>query len=299
MPLVSVLIGMEEYGVQLDTTFLSNLSAELTQDISELQEEIIRLAGSEFNINSPQQLGEILFDKMEIHKEIDMRKPKRTKTGQYSTSEQVLERYQRHPMPKKILLFRRLTKLKNTYVDALPGLIHKKTGKVHTSFNQTVAATGRLSSVNPNLQNIPIRTDIGREMRKAFTPSAANKVIMSADYSQIELRIMAHLSGDEKMKDSFEEDLDIHAATAAQILKIPLEQVDAEARRRAKAINFGIIFGMSKYGLSNRLEITVDEAEEFIMGYFATYPKVQEFMRNTIIKANTDGFVRTMKGRIR
>jgi DNA polymerase-1 len=299
MPLVPVLIEMEEYGVQLDTKLLSNLSIELTQQISRLQTEIIRQAGVEFNINSPQQLGEILFDRMEIHKELEMRKPKRTKTGQYSTSEQVLERYQRHDMPKKILLYRRLTKLKNTYVDALPGLIHEKSGKVHTSFNQTVAATGRLSSVNPNLQNIPIRTDIGREMRKAFIPSAADKVIMSADYSQIELRIMAHLSSDDKMNASFREDLDIHAATAAQILKIPLDQVDEEARRKAKAINFGIIFGMSKYGLSNRLEITIDEAEEFILGYFATYPKVQEFMRNTILKANTDGYVRTMKGRIR
>jgi DNA polymerase-1 len=299
MPLVSVLISMEEHGVKLDTDLLDTLSQQLTKKISDLQKEIFKLAGDEFNINSPQQLGEILFDRLEIHKTIDMRKPKRTKTGQYSTSEQVLERYQRHELPKKILVYRKLTKLKNTYVDALPDLIHPKTVRVHTSFNQTVAATGRLSSVNPNLQNIPIRTDIGKEMRRAFIPASDNSVLMSADYSQIELRIMAHLSKDEKMRKSFQEDLDIHAATAAQILHIPLDEVDEEARRKAKAINFGIIYGMSKYGLANRLEISVEDAEKFIMEYFATYPYIQDFMRNTIISANKSGFVRTIKGRIR
>jgi DNA polymerase-1 len=236
---------------------------------------------------------------MEIHKEIGIRKPKRTKTGQYSTSEQVLERYHAHPLPKTILDYRKLAKLKNTYVDALPDLIHPTTGRVHTSFNQTIAATGRLSSVNPNLQNIPIRTEIGRQMRKAFKPAEESKLIMSADYSQIELRIMAHLSDDQEMCSSFEQDLDIHTATAANIFDITLSEVTEDQRRKAKEINFGIIYGMSKYGLSNRLEITVQEAEEFIFNYFATYPNIQDFMRKTISDADKRGYVTTMKGRRR
>ncbi len=299
MPLVEVLIEMEEQGVTLDVDLLSSLSSELSIKIAELEKSIIEQAGESFNINSPQQLGTVLFDKMEIHKEIGMRKPKRTKTGQYSTSEQVLERYHGHPLPKTILEYRKLTKLKNTYVDALPDLIHPKTGRVHTSFNQTIASTGRLSSVNPNLQNIPIRTEIGRQMRKAFKPAETDTLIMSADYSQIELRIMAHLSGDEKMCDSFDQSLDIHAATAALVFDIPIEEVSVDQRRKAKEINFGIIFGMSKYGLSNRLEITVDEAEKFIFNYFATYPSIQDFMRNTIDEADKNGYVRTMRGRRR
>ena len=204
MPLVEVLIEMEEQGVSLDLDLLKSLSGELTEKIQTLEQEIYKQVGEEFNINSPQQLGNILFEKLEIHKEIGARKPKRTKTGQYSTAEQVLERYHAHPLPKTILDYRKLAKLKNTYVDALPDLIHPKTGRIHTSFNQTIAATGRLSSVNPNLQNIPIRTEIGREMRKAFKPAEETKLIMSADYSQIELRIMAHLSDDERMCSSFE-----------------------------------------------------------------------------------------------
>ena len=257
------------------------------------------MADQEFNINSPQQLGQILFEKLEIHKQTGTRKPKRTKTGQYSTSEQVLERYHAHPLPKVILEYRKLVKLKNTYVDALPDLIHSKTGHVHTSFNQTIAATGRLSSVNPNLQNIPIRTEIGRQMRKAFIPSSQGKVVMSADYSQIELRIMAHLSSDERMCESFKKDLDIHTSTAALVFDIPLDEVTADQRRKAKEINFGIIYGMSKYGLSNRLEITVEEAENFIRDYFITYPQIQEFMRKTITIANQRGYVETLKGRRR
>jgi DNA polymerase-1 len=189
--------------------------------------------------------------------------------------------------------------LKNTYVDALPNLIKSNTGRVHTSYNQTVAATGRLSSVNPNLQNIPIRTEIGRQMRKAFTTSQQGTLIMSADYSQIELRIMAHLSGDEKMKESFINDLDIHAATASQIFNIPLTEISEDHRRKAKEINFGIIYGMSKYGLSNRLEISVEEAEQFIYEYFATFPKIQDYMRDTIAAATRNGYVTTMRGRIR
>jgi len=299
MPLVEVLIEMEEHGVSLDLELLKSLSKELTNKIAALEKDIYKQVGEEFNINSPQQLGNILFEKLEIHKEIGIRKPKRTKTGQYSTSEQVLERYHAHPLPKTILEYRKLAKLKNTYVDALPDLIHPKTGRVHTSFNQTIAATGRLSSVNPNLQNIPIRTEIGRQMRKAFKPAEDSKLIMSADYSQIELRIMAHLSGDKEMCSSFEQDLDIHQATAAKIFDVDLSEVSEEQRRKAKEINFGIIYGMSKYGLSNRLEISIDEAEEFIYNYFATYPKIQDFMRKTISNADRKGYVTTMKGRRR
>ena len=299
MPLIQVLMEMEEQGVTLDTKLLDNLSVKLEKDIIDYTKQIYEQAGEEFNINSPAQLGNILFDKLQIHKELNMRTPKKTKTGQYSTSEQTLERYFRHPLPKTILEYRKLAKLKNTYVDALPSLIKDKTGRVHTSYNQTIAATGRLSSVNPNLQNIPIRTEIGREMRKAFKPAEKDTVILSADYSQIELRIMAHLSDDEKMQDSFKKDFDIHQATAAQIFDVGLSEVTADHRRKAKEINFGIIYGMSKYGLSNRLEIPVDEAESFIFEYFATYPKIQEFMQKTILFASQNGYVLTMKNRRR
>jgi DNA polymerase-1 len=299
MPLVAVLIEMEEHGVTLDTNLLRSISKDLAGNLIRLEKEIYDHAGEEFNINSPQQLGRILFDKLEIHKQINMRKPKRTKTGQYATSEQVLERYHRHQLPKDILEYRKLIKLKNTYVDALPNLIKSSTGRVHTSYNQTVAATGRLSSVNPNLQNIPIRTEIGRQMRKAFTTAQQDALIMSADYSQIELRIMAHLSGDEKMQESFINDLDIHAATASQIFNIPLTEITEDHRRKAKEINFGIIYGMSKYGLANRLEISVDQAEQFMYEYFATYPKIQDYMHDTIETATKNGYVTTMKGRIR
>jgi len=264
-----------------------------------LEKKIYELAGEHFNINSPQQLGILLFDKLEIHKDLNMRKPKRTKTGQYSTSEQILDRYHRHDLPKNILDYRKLAKLKNTYVDALPNLINPVTGQVHTSYNQAIAATGRLSSVNPNLQNIPIRTEIGRQMRKAFIPTDKISHILSADYSQIELRIMAHLSQDPNMCDSFKKDLDIHATTASRIFEIPIAEVDVEHRRKAKEINFGIIFGMSKYGLANRLDISIQEAEQFIYDYFALYSKVQKFMHLTIAGANSEGYVRTMRGRIR
>jgi DNA polymerase-1 len=294
MPLVSVIMEMEEHGVTLDLTLLNQLSKEFAENLKNLQQEIFNDVGEPFNLNSPQQLGVILFDKLEIHKEINMRKPSRTKTGQYSTSEAILERFSKHPLPKKILEYRKLNKLKNTYVDALPGLINKKTGRIHTSYNQTVAATGRLSSSNPNLQNIPIRTEIGRQIRNAFIPSQPDLLILSADYSQIELRIMAHLSKDEKMIECFKQDLDIHAATAAQIFNIPIKDVTEDQRRKAKEINFGIIYGMSKYGLANRLEISVEEAERFLFNYFSTYPRIQEFMRETIDRASKEGYVSTM-----
>ena len=244
-------------------------------------------------------MGAILFDKLEIHKELGLRKPPRTKTGQYSTSEKTLERYLAHPVVAAIMEFRKLIKLKNTYIDALPKLIHPKTGKIHTSYNQTVTATGRLSSSNPNLQNIPIRTDLGKEIRRAFIPSKDDYVILSADYSQIELRIMAHLSGDPTMIENFKKNKDIHAATAALIFNIPVEEVTDDHRRKAKEINFGIIYGMSPYGLASRLGITNEEAQEFIADYFATYPKVGEFMRQMIDFAREHGYVETMMGRRR
>lgn len=299
MPLIAVLMEMEEQGVTLDLALLKQLEHQLESDIGTLGARIFTLAGEEFNINSPLQLGTILFDKMEIHKELNIRKPGRTKTGQYATSEQVLERYRRHPLPDTILEYRHLNKLLNTYITALPKLIHPKTGKVHTSFNQTIAATGRLSSINPNLQNIPIRTEIGKEMRKAFIPSRKGSLIVSADYSQIELRLMAHLSGDKNMQESFIQDKDIHASTAAQIFNAKLDEIDQDQRRKAKTINFGIIYGMSKYGLSNRLGIPVAEAEAFILDYFATYPNIQEFMRHTIAYAREHGYVKTIMGRRR
>jgi DNA polymerase-1 len=299
MPLVRVLMQMEEQGVRLDIAMLSDLSEELGKQISGLEKQIYGMSGEEFNINSPQQLGVILFDKMEIHKELRKKKPPKTKTGQYSTAENVLERFGQHPLVRNLLDYRKLTKLKSTYIDALPDLVNEKTGRVHTSYNQSVAATGRLSSSNPNLQNIPIRTELGREIRRAFIPSREGYVMLSADYSQIELRIMAHLSGDQAMQESFRLEQDIHTATAARIFSVELDEVNSDMRRKAKEINFGIIYGMSKYGLANRLEIDVDEAESFIFEYFATYPGIQDFMRNTVQLANSEGYVKTMLGRIR
>jgi len=299
MPLVEVLMKMEENGIKIDLELLKKLSEQLSHNLERLEQSIFEDAGASFNISSPQQLGKILFDDMEIHKSIGKRKPKKTKTGQYSTAESVLERYEEHPLIEKILTYRQHTKLKNTYVDALPDLVSDLTGKIHTSYNQTVAATGRLSSSNPNLQNIPIRTELGREIRKAFIPSKDNYVILSADYSQIELRIMAHLSGDKKLIEAFNNDRDIHASTASLILDVPLEDVSSDQRRNAKAINFGIMYGMNEYGLSNRLHISVDEARLFIQEYFATYTSIQEYMQKTIQQALETGYVETMLNRRR
>lgn len=299
MPLVTVLMEMESNGVRLDTALLEKLSGQLGDELKALQQQIYDAAGTEFNISSPQQLGKILFDELQIHLQINMRRPKKTKTGQYSTSEMILERYREHPLINDILSYRRLMKLKNTYVDALPELISPATGKVHTSFNQTIAATGRLSSSNPNLQNIPIRTELGREIRKAFIASEKDFTLLSADYSQIELRIMAHLSGDEKLTKAFENNLDIHASTASLIFGLPLDEVTADQRRRAKAINFGIMYGMNEYGLSNRLELSLEESRAFIGEYFATYPAIRKYMSETVQKACEQGYVETMLNRRR
>jgi len=299
MPLVRTLMQIERNGVKLDTELLRELSKKSGTQIKTLQSSIFEKAGEEFNLNSPQQLGNILFEKLNIQKDLNLKKPPKTKTGQYSTSEKILERYLEHPMIEQIMEYRKLSKLKNTYLDALPELVHPKTGKVHTSFNQSVAATGRLSSSNPNFQNIPVRTEIGREIRKAFVPSQQDHVLLSVDYSQIELRIMAHLSGDTNMIKSFKKNLDIHSATAALIFNIPIEMVSADQRRKAKEINFGIIYGMSRFGLATRLQISVSEAEDFINDYFATYPGISEYMKHSIEMAARNGYVETMLHRRR
>ncbi|MCK3682490.1 DNA polymerase I [Maribellus sp. YY47] len=295
MPLVPVLASMENAGVKLNSEELNKYAVVLREQIIELEKEIIELAGKEFNVSSPKQLGPILFEKLKIDTNV-----KKTKTKQYSTSEDVLIRLvDRHPIVQKILDFRGLKKLLSTYVEALPLLVNKKTGKIHTSYNQAIAATGRLSSVNPNLQNIPIRDESGREIRKAFIPSDGEHTFLSADYSQIELRIMAALSGDEEMQLAFREDKDIHAITAAKIYQIPEEKVDSDMRRKAKTANFGIIYGISAFGLSQRLNIPRTEAKELIDGYFENFPKIREFMDKQIKLAQDMGYVETIKGRRR
>ncbi len=292
-PLVEVLAHMEFSGVKLDTELLREMSKELDRMLDNLTHEIYRLAGVEFNINSPQQLADVLFKKLKLPP------VKTTKTG-YSTDVEVLEELAKeHPIAEKLLEYRQIQKLKSTYVDALPKLVNPKTGKVHTSFNQTGTATGRLSSSDPNLQNIPIRTEIGREIRKAFIPSEPDWFIMSADYSQIELRIMAHLSGDENLISAFRSGLDIHSSTAASVFGVRPEDVNYEMRRKAKEVNFGIMYGISPYGLSQRLGIPQPEAKKIIEVYFQKFPKVKEYIDKTIAEARQKGYVATLLGRRR
>ncbi len=294
MPLMRVLAIMERTGVRIDSEALRQSSEILTEEMLKLEKEIHTIAGFEFNVGSPMQVGEILFDRLKLDD-----KAKKTKTGQYSTSEDVLEKIRsKHPIIGKILDYRGLKKLLSTYIDALPQLISSVTGKVHTSYNQTVAATGRLSSTNPNLQNIPIRDAQGKEIRKAFIPGA-DSAFLSADYSQIELRIMAHLSGDANMLEAFNSGHDIHTATAAKIYKIPLDDVTSDMRRKAKTANFGIIYGISVFGLSDRLGIPRAEAKELIDGYFTTYPDVKKYMDTSIQRAKEMGYVETLFGRKR
>jgi len=291
MPLIYVLAEMEASGVKLDIAALKQSSETLTKELIRLEKEIYELAeGTEFNINSAKQVGEILFDRLKIDE-----KAKKTKTGSYSTSEDILEKLRsKHPIIGKILEFRGLRKLLSTYIDALPELINPQTGKVHTSFNQTVTSTGRLSSTNPNLQNIPIRDELGREIRKAFITETEDCIFFSADYSQIELRIMAHLSEDENMIAAFRDGEDIHAATAAKIYGIPISEVDKDMRRKAKTANFGIIYGISVFGLADRLNIPRSEAKELIDGYFRTYPGIRSYMDECISKAKKQGYVETI-----
>lgn len=294
MPLVPVLAYMERNGVRVDTEALKQTSEHFTARMNQIENEVHQLAGMDFNIASPKQVGEVLFDKLRITE-----KAKKTKTGQYVTSEEVLESLRgKHEIVGKILEHRGLKKLLGTYIDALPLLINKETGKIHTSFNQTVTATGRLSSSNPNLQNIPIRNEDGKEIRKAFIPDDGCE-FFSADYSQIELRIMAHLSGDANMIEAFREGDDIHAATAAKVYKIGIDEVTREQRSKAKTANFGIIYGISVFGLAERMNVDRKEAKELIDGYFETYPQIKEYMDKSIEIARQQGYIETVFGRKR
>ena len=289
MPLVPVLVNIESNGVLIDTDALKQTSEHFTARMKAIEQEIYAMAGEEFNISSPKQVGEMLFDKLKI-----VEKAKKTKTGQYVTSEEVLESLRhKHDIIEKILAHRGLKKLLSTYIDALPQLINPRTGRIHTSFNQTVTATGRLSSSNPNLQNIPIRDEDGKEIRKAFIPDEGC-LFFSADYSQIELRIMAHLSGDKNMIDAFLSGHDIHAATAAKVYKKDIATVDSDMRRKAKTANFGIIYGISVFGLAERMNVDRKEAKELIDGYFETYPQVKEYMDKSIRVAREHGYVETI-----
>lgn len=295
LPLIHVLADMEYQGVRFDKDSLKDFAQKLKDQIMAIEKEIFSEAGMEFNISSPKQLGEVLFDRMKI-----ISNPKKTKTKQYSTSEDVLVKLaEEHPIVNKILEYRSLRKLLNTYVEALPLLIHTKTNRIHTSYNQTITATGRLSSNNPNLQNIPIREERGREIRKAFVPSDDKHVLLAADYSQIELRLMAHLSGDENMVQAFVDKEDIHAATAARIFKTEIDQVTRDQRSNAKGANFGIIYGISAFGLAQNLNISRSDAKALIDGYFESYPKVKEYMDETIKTARDNGYAITMFGRRR
>ncbi len=290
MPLIYVLAEMEAAGVKVDTDALKSSSLELTNQLAELTKETHELAGCEFNINSTRQVGEVLFDKLQLDT-----KAKKTKSGGYSTSEDVLEKLRsKHPIIDKLLAYRGIKKLLSTYIDALPELINPQTGKIHTSYNQAVTATGRLSSTNPNLQNIPVRDELGREIRKAFIADNDDCIFFSADYSQIELRIMAHLSGDPHMIEAFCDGKDIHAATAAKIYGIEPSEVTSDMRRKAKTANFGIIYGISVFGLAERLNIPRGEAKELIDGYFKTYPQIRAYMDESIRIAKEKGYVETI-----
>jgi DNA polymerase-1 len=295
VPLVPVLAGMEYEGICIDQKALAQLSEEMAQDSARLEQQIYDMAGQTFNIASPKQLGEVLFDGMKLSE-----KPKKTKSGQYATGEDILTDLAReHPIAQMILDFRQIQKLKSTYIDALPTLVSKADGRIHTSYNQAVAATGRLSSTNPNLQNIPIRTEKGREIRKAFVPRSKDYVLMSADYSQIELRILAEFSKDQSMISAFKEGKDIHAATAAKVFDVPLEQVTADQRSKAKSVNFGISYGQTAFGLARNLGISRTEAQEIINAYFKEFPSIGAYMDGLIEKARKLGYAETILGRRR
>lgn len=295
MPLIAVLAEMEKNGVRIDTAALQEISGELDEQIKKLEKEIYDAAGMEFKISSPKQLGEVLFDHMKITE-----KAKKTKSGQYSTSEDVLTKLAaKHPIINHILEYRSMTKLKSTYVDALPALVSKVDNRIHTSYNQAVVATGRLSSTNPNLQNIPIRTSRGKEIRKAFVPKDENYVLLAADYSQIELRIFASLCQDPHLMHAFQEGIDVHTATAAKVYQVPLDEVDSDLRRKAKTVNFGIVYGISAFGLAERLNIPRKEGSQIIKSYFEQYPGIKSYMEEIKEKAKEDGYVETIMGRRR
>lgn len=295
MPLMEVLADMEIEGIRLDKNILAEQSKTISVEIQNLEKKIYLDAGEEFNLNSPKQLGDILFDKLKLDS-----KAKKTKTGQYATGEEILIKLKdKHPVINDILDYRQLQKLQSTYVDALPKEVREDTGRVHTTFMQTVAATGRLASVNPNLQNIPVRSEEGRKIRKAFVAKDENSVLISADYSQIELRIIAHLSGDPAMLEAFNNGEDIHKSTAAKVFKIKPEEVTREQRSRAKAVNFGIIYGVSSFGLAEQTSLSRSEAKQLIDTYYETYPVLKDFIDNSIHKARENGFVETILGRRR
>ena len=295
MPLVPVLARMEREGIRVDVGALQSYSGELEEVIVRLEEEIVELAGRPFNVGSPRQLGEVLFEDLKLSD-----KPKKTKTGQYATSEAILEGLKKsHPIINKILGFRELKKLKSTYVDALPELAHGTTGRIHTSFNQTVAATGRLSSTSPNLQNIPIRTENGRKVRAMFIPGDEDRILLAADYSQIELRVIAALAKDEAMIAAFKAGEDIHRATAAKVFEVAPEEVTREQRSNAKTVNFGIVYGVSAFGLSQQTDMSRKEAKAAIDGYFRTYPGIKKYMDDQVAFARNHGYVETITGRRR
>lgn len=295
IPLLRVLADMELEGINLDEKFLNSLSEKLDNDIKALEADIFKEAGEEFNIASPKQLGDILFDKLKL-----VEKPKKTKTGQYATGEEILSVLAKdHKIIQHILDYRGLAKLKSTYVDALPTQVEPTTGRVHTDYMQTVTATGRLSSNNPNLQNIPIRTERGRQVRKAFVPRDENYVLLAADYSQIELRIIAALSQEDNMINAFKKGEDIHASTASKVFGVPLEEVTREQRSNAKTVNFGIIYGVSAFGLSNQTDLSRSEAKDLIDTYYATYPKLRNYISDQIEIARENGYVQTVLGRRR
>lgn len=295
MPLMPVLADMEQTGVKVDTQNLFQYAQDLNKEIIAIESQIYELAGIRFNIASPKQLGDILFNKLKLTD-----KPLLTKTKQYATGEDILQGLvNKHPIAQLLLDYRSLTKLKSTYVEALPAMVNIHTGRIHTSYNQAVTSTGRLSSNNPNLQNIPIRSEKGREIRKAFVPKNTDYTLLSADYSQVELRLIAHLSGDESMMQDFKENKDIHTATAAKVYHIPFEEVTKLQRSHAKAVNFGIVYGISAFGLGEQLGITSNEAKAIIQQYFKQYPGVQQYMQNSIEFAKTHGYVETICGRRR
>jgi len=297
MPLVHVLLDMERAGVRVDVPYLKGLSREFEDMAHRVEREIREIAGEEVNLNSPKQLGPLLFEKLEIQKG-SARRMKRTRTGAYATDADTLEAFSSHPIVAKLLDYREVTKLRSTYVDALPGMVHPRSGRIHSSFNQTVAATGRLSSENPNLQNIPIRTEIGRRIRRAFVADEGRR-LLSADYSQIELRLMAHLSGDAGLCEVYRRGGDVHAETAARMFKLPLADVTREQRGSAKAINFGILYGMGPTRLARDLKIPMDEAREFLDRYFREFPGVRDFQRRAVEQTRREGFVTTLLGRRR
>jgi DNA polymerase-1 len=295
MPLIPVLAGMETEGVAIDPDALNEFSGILEKEIEIVEAKIYEAAGMRFNISSPKQLGEVFFDVLKIDP-----KAKKTKTGQYATGEDVLSKLSdKHPAVQLVLEYRGLVKLKNTYVDTLPSMINPRTGRIHTSYQQAVAATGRLSSNNPNLQNIPIRTERGREVRKAFVSRNNNYTLVSADYSQIELRIIAEFSKDASMLDAFRNGIDIHTSTASKVYGVRLDQVTSEMRRNAKMVNFGIIYGISAFGLSQRLNIPRKEAATIIENYFREFPTIKEYMDGSIESARKNGYVETILGRRR